>query len=69
MFEENKVTIPVKEYKELIEAKTRYDMFKDTIYKHCIKNLVDQVWNILKEIDWEEIEKLNKMEAENGKER
>lgn len=62
MFNTNQVTISVKEYKELIETKTKYDMFKDVIYKHCVKNLVDQVWNILKDIDWEQLELLNKTE-------
>ena len=66
LFNYGKVTISTAEYRELIEKSQKYDMLFNVVYNR-FKDTWDDLWDTLKSIDWERIEKL-KIE-ENNKEK
>lgn len=66
LFNYGKVTISTTEYRELIEKSQKYDMLFNVVYNR-FKDTWDDLWDTLKSIDWERIEKL-KIE-ENNKEK
>jgi len=50
----SKVEIPVKEYRELVETKTKYDMLTRTLTNE-LHEVLDKTFKALGNIDWQKI--------------
>lgn len=63
VFEKDVVTIPQYKYEELIKTSQKYEILYSLVYNK-FKNIFDDVWEQLKDIDWKKYNEFKKEESE-----
>lgn len=59
IFEKDTVTIPQRRYEELIKTEEKYNIISRILYNN-FKNILDDVWEQFKNIDFEKVKELEK---------
>lgn len=63
VFEKDVVTITQYKYEELIKTSQKYEILYSLVYNK-FKNIFDDVWEQLKDIDWKKYNEFKKEESE-----